>query len=81
MTSSDVLDTCFNLQLKQAGKILIQDIDKLLKTLKSKSNKYKSIIQNPNESIKSKDDIIFKNIKPIPVKKEPWGYVMDSVVL
>jgi len=47
----------------------------------TKSNKYKSIIQNPNESIKSKDDIIFKNIKPIPVKKEPWGYVMDSVVL
>jgi len=44
MTSSDVLDTCFNLQLKQAGKILIQDIDKLLKTLKSKSNKYKNTI-------------------------------------
>ena len=44
MTSSDVLDTCFNLQLKQAGKILIQDIDKLLKTLKAKSNKYKNTI-------------------------------------
>ncbi|MEL0235318.1 MAG: adenylosuccinate lyase [Pelagibacteraceae bacterium] len=44
MTSSDVLDTCFNLQLKQAGKILIQDIDKLLKTLKAKSKKYKNTI-------------------------------------
>jgi len=44
MTSSDVLDTCFNLQLKQAGKVLIQDIDKLLKTLKAKSNKYKNTI-------------------------------------
>ena len=44
MTSSDVLDTCFNLQLKQAGKILIQDIDKILKTLKAKSNKYKNTI-------------------------------------
>tara|TARA_A100001011_G_scaffold395007_1_gene488773 strand:- start:779 stop:2071 length:1293 start_codon:yes stop_codon:yes gene_type:complete len=44
MTSSDVLDTCFNLQLKQSGKILIKDIDKLLKTLKKKSNKYKSTI-------------------------------------
>ena len=44
MTSSDVLDTCFNLQLKQAGKILIQDIDKLLKTLKNKSKKYKNTI-------------------------------------
>ena len=44
MTSSDVFDTCFNLQLKQAGKILIQDIDKLLKTLKAKSKKYKNTI-------------------------------------
>ena len=44
MTSSDVLDTCFNLQLKQAGKILIQDIDKLLKTIKAKSKKYKNTI-------------------------------------
>jgi len=44
MTSSDVLDTCFNLQLRQAGKILIQDIDKLLKTLKNKSKKYKNTI-------------------------------------
>ena len=44
MTSSDVLDTCFNLQLKQAGKILIQDIDKILKTLKAKSQKYKNTI-------------------------------------
>ena len=25
MTSSDVLDTCFNLQLKQSGEILIKD--------------------------------------------------------
>ena len=26
MTSSDVLDTCFNLQLKQSGEILLNDI-------------------------------------------------------
>ena len=44
MTSSDILDTCFNLQLKQAGKILIQDVSKLLKTLKLKSKKYKNTI-------------------------------------
>ena len=44
MTSSDVLDTCFNLQLKQAGKILLRDIEKLLKTLKLKSSKYKNTI-------------------------------------
>jgi adenylosuccinate lyase len=44
MTSSDVLDTCFNLQLKQAGKILLKDIEKLLKTLKTKSRKYKNTI-------------------------------------
>ena len=44
MTSSDVLDTCFNLQLKQSGEMLLQDIDKLLSTLKSKTKKYKNTI-------------------------------------
>ena len=44
MTSSDVLDTCFNLQLKQAGKILLKDLEKLLKNLKAKSKKYKDTI-------------------------------------
>ena len=41
MTSSDVLDTCFNLQLKQSGKILLKDIDILLKTIKKQSIKHK----------------------------------------
>ena len=39
MTSSDVLDTCFNLQLKQSGKILIKDIDELLKSIKKQATK------------------------------------------
>ena len=30
MTSSDVLDTCFNLQLKQSGEILLKDINQLI---------------------------------------------------
>ena len=30
MTSSDVLDTAFNIQLKQSGEILLKDIDKIL---------------------------------------------------
>ena len=34
MTSSDVLDTCFNIQLTQAGKIINKDIDEILKILK-----------------------------------------------
>ncbi len=41
MTSSDVLDTCFNLQLKQSGEILLKDIDALLKTLKKQATKHK----------------------------------------
>ena len=41
MTSSDVLDTSFNVQLVQSGKILINDIDKILLILKRKANKYK----------------------------------------
>ena len=44
MTSSDVLDTCFNIQLVQAGKIIVKDIDEILKVLKSKSLKYKQTI-------------------------------------
>ena len=41
MTSSDVLDTCFNLQLKQSGEILLKDIDELLKSIKKQSIKHK----------------------------------------
>ena len=41
MTSSDVLDTCFNLQLKQSGEILLKDIDALLKSIKKQAIKHK----------------------------------------
>jgi len=41
LTSSDVLDTCFNIQLVQSGKILERDINEILKILKKKSLKYK----------------------------------------
>ncbi len=41
MTSSDVLDTCFNLQLKQSGKILLKDIDQLLQSIKKQAIKHK----------------------------------------
>ena len=44
MTSSDVLDTCFNIQLLQSGKIIIKDIDEILKILKNKSLKYKKTV-------------------------------------
>jgi adenylosuccinate lyase len=41
MTSSDVLDTCFNLQLKQSGKILLKDINELLQSIKKQAVKHK----------------------------------------
>ncbi len=41
MTSSDVLDTCFNVQLVRAADILIADVDKLLKALKRRAFQYK----------------------------------------
>jgi len=44
MTSSDVLDTCFNIQLVQASKFINKDIDEILKVLKNKSLKYKKTI-------------------------------------
>ena len=44
MTSSDVLDTCFNIQLQRSGKILLNDVNELLKTLKQKAYKHKNTI-------------------------------------
>ena len=41
MTSSDVLDTCFNLQLKQSGEILLKDLDLLLSSIKKQAIKHK----------------------------------------
>ena len=41
MTSSDVLDTCFNIQLKQSGEILLKDIDQLLQSIKKQALKHK----------------------------------------
>jgi len=44
MTSSDVLDTCFNIQLKQSGKILLDDIEILLTSIKKQAIKHKKTL-------------------------------------
>ena len=41
MTSSDVLDTCFNVQLVRAADILIKDVDALLAALKRRAFEHK----------------------------------------
>jgi len=41
MTSSDVLDTCLNVQLVRAADLLIADIDKVLAALKRRAFEYK----------------------------------------
>jgi adenylosuccinate lyase len=41
MTSSDILDTCFNVQLTRAADILIDDVDELLKALRRRAFEYK----------------------------------------
>jgi adenylosuccinate lyase len=41
MTSSDVLDTCFNVQLMRAADILIADVDALNAALKTRAEEYK----------------------------------------
>src|SRR5688572_25059673 len=41
MTSSDVLDTCFNLQLKRAADLLLADLDALLAALKRRAFEHK----------------------------------------
>ena len=44
MTSSDVLDTCYNIQLVQSGNILLKDIEGILSVLKLKAKKYKNTV-------------------------------------
>jgi len=44
MTSSDVLDTCLSVQLKQASDILLVDLDKLLEVLKRRSYEHKDTV-------------------------------------
>src|SRR5690242_19519190 len=41
MTSSDVLDTCLNVQLKRAADILIADVERLLAALKRRAFEHK----------------------------------------
>ena len=44
VTSSDIIDTAFSVQLKQATEIIINDLKNLLKALKIKAKKYKKTI-------------------------------------
>ena len=44
MTSSDVLDTCFNVQLTRASDLLLADLDKLLAALKRRAFEHKDTI-------------------------------------
>ena len=44
MTSSDVLDTCFNLQLKKAGEVLLSDINSLLSSIRKQAIKHKKTL-------------------------------------
>jgi adenylosuccinate lyase len=44
LTSSDVLDTCFNVQLVEAADLLIADIDRLLAALKTRAFEHKNTV-------------------------------------
>jgi adenylosuccinate lyase len=45
MTSSDVLDTCFNVQLVRASNILIKDLEALLAALKKRALEHKNTVR------------------------------------
>ncbi len=45
MTSSDVLDTCLNVQLVRAADILIEDMHKLLAALKTRAYEHKNTVR------------------------------------
>ncbi len=44
MTSSDILDTCLNVQLTRAADLLLADLDKLLAALKTRAAEHKDTI-------------------------------------
>ena len=44
MTSSDVIDTALALQMKDAGKIILKDLDEIHKTVKEKAKEHKNTI-------------------------------------
>lgn len=45
MTSSDVVDTCLSVQMKQAGQIILKDLIDVRESLKKKAKKYKYLTQ------------------------------------
>lgn len=45
MTSSDVLDTCLNVQLARAADILLADLDKVLAALKRRAHEHKDTVR------------------------------------
>src|SRR6056300_166991 len=44
MTSSDVLDTCLAVQMKQAGELLLDDLKKLADVLKRRAKEFKKTV-------------------------------------
>ncbi|MEL7347856.1 MAG: adenylosuccinate lyase [Pseudomonadota bacterium] len=44
MTSSDVLDTCFNVQLVRAADLLLEDLDQLLAALRARAFEHKNTL-------------------------------------
>ena len=44
MTSSDVIDTALALQMQDAGKIILKDIDNLINTIKEKAKEHKNTV-------------------------------------
>ena len=44
LTSSDILDTCFNLQLVRAADLLMADVDRLLAALKKRAYEFKDTV-------------------------------------
>ena len=44
MTSSDVIDTAFALQIQDSGKIILKDLDETIQSLKDLANKHKNTI-------------------------------------
>jgi adenylosuccinate lyase len=74
MTSSDVLDTCFNVQLVKATDILLTDIDALLAAIKRRALRtqghglHRPVARNPRRTgdLRVEDGRGLRRIRPLP---------------
>ena len=79
LTSSDVIDTAFALQIQDSGKIIKTDLDKTISTLKNLANLHKNKEkQQKNTNRRYLINKTFRNIKSELFRRQQPGYITEQ---